>query len=64
MVYNFQSGLYNESYYGEYIQYLDVRIGEHTGISPLTNKYVQPIKDSAACLHFVKLQLFSHFWIF
>ena len=31
-VFSFQSGLCNESYYGEYIRHLNVRIGEHIGI--------------------------------
>ena len=36
IVYRFQWGLCNESYYGESGVHLNVRIGEHIGISPLT----------------------------
>ena len=35
-VYKFQCGLYNESYYGECVRHLNVRIREHIEISPLT----------------------------
>ena len=50
-VYKFQCGLCNESYYGECIRHLAVRGGEHIGILPLTNKKVQPRKDSVVCHH-------------
>ena len=45
-IYKFQCGLCNESYYSEYVRHLNVRIGEHIGISPLTKKKVKP-KGSA-----------------
>ena len=45
LVYKFQCGLCNESYYGEH---LNVKIGEHTGISPLTRKQVKPKNNSVA----------------
>ena len=48
VVYRFQCGLCNESYYGEYMRHLNVRIGEHIGISPLTRKQVKPKNSSAA----------------
>ena len=51
MVYTFQSGLCNESYYGECVRHLAVRSGEHIAISPLTNKRIQPGKDIAAYHH-------------
>ena len=51
VVYKFQCGLCNESYYGECVRHLAVRSGEHIGISPLTSKRVQPRKDSAVCHH-------------
>ena len=51
VVYKFQCGLCNESYYGECVRHLAVRSGEHTGISLLTNKGVQPRKDSAVYHH-------------
>ena len=34
----FQCGLGNKSYYGECVGHLNVRIGEHIGISQLTKK--------------------------
>ena len=42
VVYKFQCGLCNESYYGECVRHLNVRIGEHIGIAPLTKKKVKP----------------------
>ena len=48
VVYKFQCGLCNESYYGECIRHLNVRIGEHIGISPLTRKQVKPKSSSVA----------------
>ena len=51
VVYKFQCGLCNESYYGECVRHLAVRSREHIGISPLTNKRVEPRKDSAVCHH-------------
>ena len=38
VVYKFQCGLCNESYYGECVRHLNVRIGGHIVISPLTKK--------------------------
>ena len=48
VVYKFQCGLCNESYYGECMRHLNVRIGEHIGISPLTRKQVKPKNSSIA----------------
>ena len=42
VVCKFQCGLCNESDYGECVRHLNVRIGEHIGISPLTKKKVKP----------------------
>ena len=42
VVYKFQCGLCNESYYVACVRHLNVRIGEHIGISPLTKKQVEP----------------------
>ena len=56
VVYKFQCWLCNESYYGECVRHLNVRIGEHIGISPLTRKKVKP-KGSAVSDHFL---LFNH----
>ena len=37
-IYLFQCGLCNEPYYAEWIRHLNVRIGEHIGISPIAKK--------------------------
>ena len=52
VVYKFQCGLCNESYYGECVRHLNVRIGEHIEISPLTKRKVKP-KDSTVSDHFL-----------
>ena len=49
-VYKFQCELCKESYYGEYVRHLNVRIGEHIRISALTKKKVKP-KGSAVSHH-------------
>ena len=48
VVYKFQCGLCNESYYGECVRHWNVRIGEHIGISLLTKKQVKPKNSSIA----------------
>ena len=48
VVYKFQCGLCNESYYGECVRHLNVRIGEHIGILPLTEKQGKPKNSSVA----------------
>ena len=50
VVYKFQCGLCNESCYGECVRHLNLRIGEHIGISQLTRKKVKP-KGSAVSDH-------------
>ena len=50
VVYKFQCVFCNESYYGECVRHLNVRIGEHIRISPLTKKKVKP-KVSAVSDH-------------
>ena len=35
-------GIWNESFYGECMRHLDVRIGKHIGLSPLTRKQNKP----------------------
>ena len=50
VVYKFQCGLRNESYYGECVTCLNVTIGDRIGISSLTKKKVKP-KRSAASDH-------------
>ena len=42
-VYKLQCGLCNESYYGESIKHLDIRSGEHIGVSPLVGKKFKTI---------------------
>ena len=51
VVYKFQCGLCNESYYSESIRHLDIRSGEHIGVSPITGKKVKPSNNSAICDH-------------
>ena len=64
VLYKLQCGLCNESYYGECVRHLNVRIGEHIGISPLTRKKIKP-KGSAVsnhllfCNHSVSFENFS-----
>ena len=47
VVYKFQCGRCNASYYGETDRHLKVRSGEHIGISPLTFKKVKPSAGSS-----------------
>ena len=42
VVYKSQCGLCNKSYYGERVRRINVKIGEHIRISPLTKKKVKP----------------------
>ena len=49
VIYKFQCGLCNESYYGECARHLNVIIGEHV-ISPFTKKRVKP-KNSPVADH-------------
>ena len=58
VAYKFQCGLCNESYYGEYMRHLNVRIGEHIGISPLTRKHVKS-KNSSVADHLLFLKPFG-----
>ena len=48
VVYKFQCGLCNESYYGECVRHLHGRIGDDTGISMLTNKKVKPMGSAVS----------------
>ena len=48
VVYEFQCGLCNESYYGECVRHLNVRIGKHIGISPYNKKQIKPKSSSLA----------------
>ena len=56
--------LCSESYYCEYVRHLNVRIGEHIGISPLIKKQVEPKNSSVAndllfCNHSASFDGFS-----
>ena len=51
VVYKFQCGKCNFSYYGESDRHLKVRSGEHIGISPLTFKKVKPSAESSVRDH-------------
>ena len=46
-VYKCHCGLCAELYYGEYVRHLNVRIGEPTGISTLTEYQVKPTSSLA-----------------
>ena len=48
VVYKFQCGLCNESYHGECVRHLNVKIGEHIGTLPLPKKQVKPKNRSVA----------------
>ena len=61
VVYKFQCGLCNESYYGESIRHLDIRSGEHIGVSPHTGKKVKPSNNSAICDHLLHCNFLSSF---
>ena len=63
-VYKFQCGLCNKSYYGEYVRHLNVRIGEHIGMSLLARKKVKPKGTAVSdylllCNHSPSLENFS-----
>ena len=51
VVYKLQCAICSESYYGESIRYLDIKSGEHVGVSPLTGKKVKPSNNNAICDH-------------
>ena len=49
--YKFECCLCNVSYYGESSRHLDIRSGEHIGVSPLTRRKVKPSSNNAVCDH-------------
>ena len=64
VAYKFQCDFCNEPYYGESIRHLDIRSGEHIGVSLLTGKKVKPSNNSAICddlLHCNFLPSFDNF---
>ena len=50
VAYKFQCGFCNEPYYGECVRHLNVRIGKHIGLSPLTKLQVKS-KNSSVVNH-------------
>ena len=40
---------FNESYYSRSIRHLDIRSGEHIGLSPYNKKKIKPTNNSAVC---------------
>ena len=52
VIHKFYCGFYNESYHGECVRHIHVRIGEYIGISKLTKKKVTA-KSSAATDHYL-----------
>ena len=61
VVYKFQCGLCNESYYGESIRHLDIRSGEDIGVPPLTGKKVKPPNNSAIWNHLLHCNFLPSF---
>ena len=61
VVYKFQCGLCNESYYVESIRHLDMRSVERMGASPLTGKKVKPSKNSPICDHLLHCNFLPSF---
>ena len=65
VVYKFSCGRCNATYYGKTCRHLNVRIGEHSGISPLTGKKSKARKTTAVkdhmlfCDHIVSLDDFQ-----
>ena len=57
VVYKFQYGLCNESYYGESIIHLDIKSGEHIGVSHLTGKKFKRSFDNFSILAHKKTYL-------
>ena len=53
IVYKFACGRCNATYYGETCRHFKVRVGEHSGISPLTNKRSKSKKSTAVKDHMV-----------
>ena len=51
VVYKFSYGRCNATYYGETYRHLSVRVGEHSGVSPLTGKKSKSKKSTAVKDH-------------
>ena len=61
VVYKFHCGLCNQSYYGESIKDLDIRSGEHIGVSPFTGKKIKPSNNSGICDHLLQCNCLPSF---
>ena len=61
IVYKFQCGLCNESYYDESIRQLRYKIWETYSVSPLTGKKVKPPNNSAICDHLIHCNFLPSF---
>ena len=65
VVYKFSCGTCNATYYGKTCRHLNVRVGEHSGVSPLTGKKLKAkittaVKDHMLfCDHVVSLEEFK-----
>ena len=46
----------------ESIRHLDIRSGEHIGVSPLTGKKVKPSNNSAICDHLLHCNFLPSFY--
>ena len=51
VVYKFSCGRCNAYYYGETCRHLSVRVGKHSGVSPLTGKNSKSKKSTAVKDH-------------
>ena len=65
VVYKFSCGRCSATYYGETCRHLSVRVGEHSGVSPLTGKKSKSKKSTAVkdhmllCDHIVSIDDFK-----
>ena len=61
VVYKFQCGLCNESYYGKSIRHLDIRSSEHIDVAPLTGKKIKLSNSSVVCDHLFHCNFLASF---
>ena len=65
VIYKFSCGRCNATYYGETCRHLSVRVGKHSGVSPLTGKKSKSKKSTAvkdhmlSCDHIVSIDDFK-----
>ena len=59
VVYKFQCNFYNDSYYYQRTRYLNIRAGEHIGVSPFAGAKVKPINNGAVRDHL----LHCNYWL-